>query len=328
MNPKQALIDLVMYACVFAWGCACFAQNAEQKDKPASGSNGAFMMLEFEEQLNRIKSLGQAKDLDGLEQAGNAIEENWNKLQGDRYFRLVSALCDEIRTRDFRKPRKEADLEQRFAKLAFQKPGEMPLEVELGLVGHLQSNIEGEMKLLKGPAWTQDRREKVKRLFHAWGRLEGALEDDFDVNDPSNMPRRNVSPPEGVSNLPAGASPDQIKDAALRAEYEAAIAANARKAERYNRQYRLRQLDKVFSRNAEKLVITVYSQSPFDLEDLRQQLDAHSALKAGNTKLAERKARIVKAVTDAMASQATQPAEPPAGQGGLGTASSPAGDRG
>jgi hypothetical protein len=314
MNPKQALIILAVYACVFAWGCACFAQDGEHKEGPAPGPDGAFTMLEFEHQLNRIKSLGQSKDLDGLEQAGNAIEENWRKWQGDRYFRLISALCDEIRTRDFRNPRREADLEQRFARLAFQKPGEMPLEVELGLAGHLQNNIEDEIKLVKGPAWTQHRREKAKRLFHAWGRLEGSLEDDFDVNDRNNMPRRNVSPPKGVSNLSAGASPDQIEDPTLRAEYEAAIAANTRKAEKYNRQYRLRQLDKVFSQNMEKYVITAYSQPPFDPENLRQQLDAYQAVKPGNTKLAEREARILKAVSDAMARQATQPADPPAGR--------------
>jgi hypothetical protein len=105
----------------------------------------------------------------------------------------------------------------------------------------------------------------------------------------------NVPAPEG---LPTGVSPEAVKNPQLRAEYAEARADNARKGQTYTKQFQLRQLEDLFSKQAEKYLVEMYSLSPFNLDELKQRLDA--SITSQDTKQ-----RIIDGVTSRITNQAT-----------------------
>jgi len=120
-------------------------------------------------------------------------------------------------------------------------------------------------------AWSRERRAKAGFWLHAWARLENQINRNFDFSDRARL---NVRPPE-ETGLPAGIVPEGIRDPKLRAQYEAAIAANTKKGREWDRQSELRALDETFPKIAEAYVVRVYSQPPSHIEELRQHLTAY-----------------------------------------------------
>jgi hypothetical protein len=78
---------------------------------------------------------------------------------------------------------------------------------------------------------------KARSLVRILAAIERKEAPQFDPNDP---PRRNISPPGG--QYPSGTAPSSIKDAEVRREYEAAIAANKAKIANFNLQVGLSRL--------------------------------------------------------------------------------------
>jgi len=147
----------------------------------------------------------------------------------------------------------------------------------------------------KGQEWVQQRRKDVEIRLHAWKRLTDAIDWSWDPND---VPLINVPLPVGVGGE-AGGEAKHIKDPKLRAEYEAAIEKNRQKAERYNKQYRLRKWLKRFPKRAERYIIQAYSRPPYNLEELKQFLDTYIAD-------AKTRSRIINAVTKNIEKQTTE----------------------
>jgi hypothetical protein len=85
-------------------------------------------------------------------------------------------------------------------------------------------------------------------------------------------------------------APEHIDDPKLRAEYDAAIEENRRKAQRYSEQYSLRQWLKRFPKTAEEYIIRAYSKPPFDVGELKGFLETYLDDE-------ETRARILDAVT-------------------------------
>jgi hypothetical protein len=228
--------------------------------------------MEFEEEVKRIESLAAAKDFDALTAAADEIEKKWSQRSAEYYSKLMLKVSDEFGSGGFGEAR-QYDLEQKYADLGLKNAGQIPLETEVRLVRRLQKDREYSKGVLKGEEWARRRAQKAEMWLRAWHRLDSEIDKDW---DPEDKPLWNVPTPPGVG-LPAGVAPEAIKDPKVRAEYEAAVAKNRQKAERYLKQHRLRQMKTRFSKPAEKYIITAYCRPPFNLEELKEYLKTYIA---------------------------------------------------
>jgi hypothetical protein len=246
---------------------------------------------EFRTDLKRIEGLREAKDLDGLIKLADELEQKWNQLDATRYAKLLLAVCQATMSADYADDRQYL-IGRKYVRLALKKADEIPVELEVELVLNLQGDVERlNAKAGSEGEWSQTRGEKASLLLHAWHRLDGEIDRNFDLN---TRPLLNVPAPEG---LPSGVAPEAVKNPQLRAEYAEARAANARKGQTYTRQFQLRQLEELFSKQAEKYLVEMYSLSPFNLDELRQRLDA--SIKSPDTRQ-----RIIDGVTTRISNQA------------------------
>jgi len=72
--------------------------------------------------------------------------------------------------------------------------------------------------------------------------------------------------------VPAGASPESIKNDKLRAEYERAIALNSEKIRRSNEQIWLKSNAPQFYQEVERYLVSAYSRPPADPAELERLL--------------------------------------------------------
>lgn len=245
---------------------------------------------EYNQVLSVIDSLGKSGDLKGLERLADTIYSNWSEKNKEYYGQLMLNICNSFSSRDFGEGWRY-DLELKYAELALEKSSELPLETVCELLRHLFYTDETVYSkgLIKGEEWSRQRSARTQLWLDAWKRLQEGIDDKWDPND---LPLINVSPPL-EAGLPAGVAPEHIKDPKIRAEYEAAIAKNRQKAEKYNQQYKLRRLKEWFLPMAEEYIIGAYSRRPFNYSELKGYIEKYVAQK-------DRSMRILDGVSKAM----------------------------
>ena len=232
---------------------------------------------EYKQDMARIKALeksftsGPTNDLENYEKFVDQIQKKWVQKNREHYARLLLEICGPLSSGDF-KGNRPRTLARKYALSALETPEAIPLTLELELIGHVMM-LMYTPDAPKGEDFAQSRKKDVEVRLHAWKRLIDAIDPNWDPND---KPLRNVSPPYGTT-ISAGASPEHIKDPKLRADYEAAIEKNRRKAERYLEQSRLRDWLKRYPKRAEEYIILAYSDQPFNLQELKQYLDKYIA---------------------------------------------------
>jgi hypothetical protein len=200
-------------------------------------------------------------------------------------------------------------LAQKYATRALEKPGPVALYTRARLVFYLQQDAEYLSGAIQGLDWSKRRQERAGHWFQVWQQLEKETNKRFDFYD---LPRANVQPPR-ATGLPAGVAPEAINDAKLRQQYEAAIADNARKADRYRERRLLHDMEKRVAQKAEDYLVWAYSSPPFHNEELRAYLDEYVADKSLRERIMDQV--IAKQKT---CEQGNKPAEY-SGQGSLGT---------
>ena len=254
---------------------------------------------QYNQDLNRIASFrkslvpGPTNDLKDIEKLADEIQSKWSQRNKEYYAHLMLEICGPLSSGRFNDDR-QFTLARKYALLILEEPNEISLETELKLIRHVMSDM-ATLRAPKGQEWVQQRRKDVEIRLHAWKRLTDAIDWSWDPND---VPLINVPLPVGVGGE-AGGEAKHIKDPKLRAEYEAAIEKNRQKAERYNKQYRLRKWLKRFPKRAERYIIQAYSRPPYNLEELKQFLDTYIAD-------AKTRSRIINAVTKNIEKQTTE----------------------
>ncbi|RSZ56206.1 hypothetical protein HF313_21790 [Massilia atriviolacea] len=142
------------------------------------------------------------------------------------------------------------------------------------------SSIENAIPALTPPTPAKDK-------FSLWLIIFDAIDSELAPNDDdTKQASLNVVPPL-ATGLPPGVSPEAIKDPALRAEYEAALAANDARNRRLSYQHRLR-TEEQFAEDSLLDLVRVASQP--ELADLRSRV-AQSPLQA------QRKIRLTELLT-------------------------------
>jgi hypothetical protein len=248
---------------------------------------------EYKQDIVRIESWskslkpGFTNDLKEYENSINEIQSKWSKKKKEYYARLMWEVCKPLSSGRFSDER-QYDVARRYALSALVEPNEIPLEIELELIGHVMTDTVTP-RAPKGQEWANRRKKDVEVRFHAWKRL-------IDAIDPNWDPNQELWSPNAVAvsmGFPGTIEPKSIKDPNLRAEYEAAIEINNLKIKRYTEQSRLHKWLERFPKRAEEYIIQAYSKPPFDVEELKQYLDKYIV----NTKT---KARILDGVTKNM----------------------------
>ncbi len=294
--PKSMGVSFLVLAGVLLMAGARSGMSLDESDATAK---------EYALYADRVKSLRTSRNLDEVEKLAAEIEAEWVEKSKERYAALMLKVCLALNGEDFEDD-KQYDLEHRYALLALEKndpagPDAFRAKTETRLiliVFHANSMLYSK-DMITRDEYSKRRSAAAKLLFQAWKRQQDQIDPDWDPNH--GLPAINLSPP-AATGMPSGIAPEAIKDPELRAQYEAAIDKNRKKAQAYRKQSRLRKLKKLFWPIAERHVIRAYSKEPFNTEELKAYLREYVADK-------EMQARILGGVA-----KATQEAAGPAGR--------------
>lgn len=231
-----------------------------------SPRRGQMSRADYEREIVKLDSAVLSRDVNILAAAADEAEKTWGAAGGEQYGRLMADVSFRIANYfdDF-------PLSQKYASLALTRADTFSIDLETHLLGFLTRDLRaGSSGEDAESAWEKERSAKAKLWLRAWQRLNSQIDRSFDVTKRPST----VMPPEG-SGLPAGVAAEAIKDPAIRAKYEEAIATNVKLANMRNHQLKLRELDRKFPTNAEDYLIRVYSQSPNRIAELREYLGTY-----------------------------------------------------
>ena len=258
----------------FVLMCLSLIQNITFGASPeASGME----KQEYKQERTRIKALrksltpGPTNNIKEYEKFADEIQSKWSRRNKEHKARLMLEVCKPLSSGYFKDDRRY-DLARKYALSALETPDEIPLTLELELIGHTITLMIGP-KVPKGRMWEQLRRKDVQIRLHAWKRLIDAIDPNWDPNEILLSP--NIV--GAAMGLPSGVAPEGVKDPKLRAEYEAALERNQQKIKRYSEQNRLHKWLKRLPRHAEPYIIRAYSKPPFNNEELKRYLDKYIA---------------------------------------------------
>jgi hypothetical protein len=232
---------------------------------------------EYKQDMTRIEDFrksfkpGLVNDLKEYEKFADAIQKKWSRQNKEYYARLMLEVCGPPSSGTFADDRRY-DVARRYALSVLEKSEEISIEMELKLTGHVVT-LMYTPNSPKGEDFAQRRKKDVEIRLHAWKRL-------FDTIDPNWDPNEELRSPNAVATsmgFPGTIAPEAIKDPKLRAEYEAAMQKNREDIERYTKQYRLRDWLKSYPKSRERDIVLMYSEPPFNLEELNQYLETYIA---------------------------------------------------
>ena len=118
-------------------------------------------------------------------------------------------------------------------------------------------------------AWPEIRRREAVLVGMLVANVKRQLDPAF---DPKDVPSAGVAPPAG-SGFSGPVDPKEIKDVGLRKEYEAMIQANAKKAEDYRRQHKLRMRYAQLTEEAKEYLTEAYALPPSRVAELKAVLE-------------------------------------------------------
>ena len=276
MIAKKNTMFVIMLIGMICFVGLSFARDDEDK---------TMLMKEFSRDFNRAITLRNSKDIKGLESLVKEIQSKWfrkdKKMYGVLMVNTLNSWASACRRSDKKPP---MNIIRQYANqvLSTYNPNK-PDNISIGTEFALVSILHGQYIYTKGERideeWASYRRKGAERFFHAWQRLENAIDEDWDPK--KDVPVENVDLPKGCSGYP-GMPPELIKDPVLRAEYEKAIKKNSEKARIRNEQIKLRSIRKTYFRIVKKYLVSTYSIPPYDNAELQRMLN--SGVKDNKTK--------------------------------------------
>ena len=241
---------------------------------------------EYKQEFSNIRAKrdslkpGLVNNLEEYVKFANEIQEKWKDKDKESYARLMLEVCKPLSSGNFADYRRH-NFARDYALSALEKPDEIPLELELELIGHVMTNVLPNRPTDK--ELVKRRKEDTEIRLHAWRRLLNAIDPNWDPNEEIGSPNT-----VGILfGLPSGASPEGVKDPKLRAEYEAALQENQEKIQRHSEQRRLRRWLGRYPINEERYIIYLYSEKPYNLEELKGLLNKYKIDKETQKRITE-----------------------------------------
>lgn len=232
---------------------------------------------EYKQDMARIKTMekslkpGRVNNLEEYEKFADEIQKKWSQLNKEHYARLILEICGPLSSGTFEDDRRY-DVARKYALSVLDKSEEISIEMELKLTGHVVTLMYTPSSP-KGEDFAQRRKKDVEIRLHAWKRLIDAIDPNWDPNEELRSPNAVAT----SMGFPGTIAPESIKDPKLRAEYEAALQKNRQNIERHSEQRRLHDWLKRYPKSAERDIVLMYSEPPFNLEQLKQYLGKYIA---------------------------------------------------
>jgi DnaJ-domain-containing protein 1 len=209
-----------------------------------------------------------------VQKYADALDAAWKDREAKYYGEITLAMIQVVRTVvgdpvDLHTATIEhMVLGERVARRALNNRKDIPIYLQVQLADAITVHpcfLAGESPT---PAEKDaDLQQKASLVLSILTDFEAAIDRKYDPNNPANHPWRNLPLPKGVSVRPDG-TPGEIKDPVLRAQYEAAVAENRKKAEKLRLQDELRTLDEDFVPWCEKLLVDLYKGRPDAAKEL------------------------------------------------------------
>lgn len=222
----------------------------------------------MEDAIRQIEALHKVENLPALAEEAHALEEKWRGEPA--YFARVLQLADTAHSIFFPDRPAHDALIRDIVLTALDQPVEPPAEIAVKLIQHLPVEPDSQHHGVEGEAWELLRCRQAKAWLRGWQRLDVAIDPNF---DPDDVPAANLDAPGG---LPSGAAPEAVADPDQRAVYDAALAANRAKAERYREQIELRRTRMPYMYQAREALAALYRQPPAARTELDRLLDEFS----------------------------------------------------
>lgn len=260
---------------------------------------------DFKRDADRVAIARRSGDLTTFKTLGDSLEQKWRSKNKQQYSELMLKLCEPITSGQF-SGKSGDDLARKYASSGLSMPDAISVEIEARLAEQMVTNAGKPPDAPVGPDWAANRRADVSARLHAWQRIDDEIGPPL---DPKDAPTDYVYPPKGsVPHYPvpvAGVSPQAIKDPKLRAEYEAAIAVNKKKQDRFVRHHQLEQLRDQFVSWAEKYIVETYSRPPLDTKELGELLNAYNVAQDTKQRILD---EVAKKITEKAQHAQTKPA--------------------
>ena len=225
-------------------------QNGNPQKSVKAENNLVTDWTEYEKVRKRIFELSNARDLYGLVNLEEEIEETWGKTQPinsvtkfNLYAGLMYFICGNFASQEFNNNERYS-LAKKCVKSALAKRDNMLVEQEVNLVP-LSNTPEYLDKVFTEAQWQADRKERAELWFHAWQRLENEVDENYDFD--ANRPKK-------ISNL----SPEERA-----------------KVETYTKQVRLHRLKDSFFKQFKEFVVWNYTLPPYNNTELENFLDKY-----------------------------------------------------
>jgi hypothetical protein len=222
----------------------------------------------FDAEFARLDVLVRSKDLQNFTTAAEEVERQWGHSGGQYYGRLMLEIANAFA--NYFEGKNVNQSSQIYASIALAKADTFSLRLETILLEFLNRDLGWSAQGPDTRDWQGQRAAKAKLWLHGWQRLEKGINRNFDLNERATL---SVTPPEG---LPPGADPDAVRDPHKRKQYIQARAAHLAKAEEFSRQFEFRALDGVFPKKAEKYLVRVYSEPPYNMDELERYLTEYN----------------------------------------------------
>jgi hypothetical protein len=237
------------------------------------------------ENINGLTEEERTSRLEELRGLAGQARRDWSQRDFNAYSAMIKDITGAIVSRDFGARSRQARIAQELAMDPLKTPDGMGLELETQLVNRLICREDDGGKRLVGEAMTRLRVEQARAWLHGWRRVRNTIDQTW---DPDDLPTVNVTPPMGVKGIGLpGIAPAMIENPVLRAEYEAAIETNRRKAERYAEQSTARRLLRSWAPKAQRTIIWLYMDPPAPEGELEGLLREYGVDEATRTTMLE-----------------------------------------
>jgi hypothetical protein len=221
---------------------------------------------ELNQDIGKLDSFLSNRNLDSIEATVDKDSAKWRERDRPSFIIYMTKACSLLSSYDIGDLSKRASLLSRYA-ISVLTSGNLPLRDHMQFVSFLML----DPLVIDETAWKTLRQQKAELWLAARRRVQSSVDPAFNFNEPIFL---NVAPP-AASGLPAGISPESVRDPKLRAEYEHAIAENSAKTRRFNDQYWLKKNAADFYQNVERYLVNAYSRSPNDLAELERLLSQY-----------------------------------------------------
>jgi hypothetical protein len=136
------------------------------------------MKNEYEQDINKIRSLCHSRDLDSISDLLVQMEKKWEESDEHSYVNLLRAACDKMASCEFRDKERARSLLERYATLALNKADNTQMDVQLHLlVSYLR--LENRLVSLKVSDLPRERGLSADLWLGVWNRVEALIEKDW-----------------------------------------------------------------------------------------------------------------------------------------------------